>query len=77
MTRFGNQGINIMPNDTNLETKFKDIFLKRRIRNSKMEILDKEWIVKQQLAKVGERNLHPYKFSLLRTTRLLYTHMQN
>ena len=77
MTRFGNQGINIMPNDTNLKTKFKDIFLKRRIRNSKMEILDKEWIVKQQLAKVGERNLHPYKFSLLRTTRLLYTHMQN
>ena len=77
MTRFGNQGMNIMLNGTNLETKFKDIFLKSWIRNSKMEILDKEWIVKQQLAKVGERNLHPYKFSLLRTTRLLYTHMQN
>ena len=77
MTRFGNQGIKIMLNATNLETKLKDIFFKRRIRNSKMEILDKEWIVKQQLAKVGERNLHPYKFSLLRTTRLLYTHMQN
>ena len=66
-----------MLNGTNLETNFDDSFLKRRLRNSKMEILDKEWIVKQQLAKVGERNLHPYKFSLLRTTRLLYTHMQN
>ena len=66
-----------MLNGTNLETKFKDIFLKCRIRNSKMEILDKEWIVKQQLAKVEEKNLHPYKFSLLFTTRLLYTHMQN
>ena len=66
-----------MLNGTNLETNFKHIFFKSRIRNTKIEILDKEWIVKQQLAKVGERNLHPYKFSLLRTTRLLYTHMQN
>ena len=66
-----------MLNGTNLETNFKDLFFKRRLRNNKMEILDKEWIVKQQLAKVEERNLHPYKFSLLRTTMLLYTHMQN